>query len=127
MIGALLERNPKFANWLYGFTPPERGTVVLVHRRVYIVPAQLGWFFVLTLFILLIGSINYSLSLCFALTLLLGGLALAGLGGTITHALSLGFALPSLLGGLALAGMVHTARNPARMAVTAGRAEPVFA
>src|SRR3954464_9102198 len=101
MIGALLERNPKFANWLYGFTPPERGTVLLVHRRVYIVPAQLGWFFVLTLFILLIGSINY--------------------------ALSLGFALTFLLGGLALAGMVHTARNLARMAVSAGRAEPVFA
>src|SRR5213078_3511550 len=101
MIGALLERNPKFANWLYGFTPPERGTVVLVHRRVYIVPAQLGWFFVLTLFILLVGSINY--------------------------ALSLGFALTFLLGGLALAGMVHTARNLARMAVSAGRAEPVFA
>src|SRR4051794_31632900 len=101
MIGALLERNPKLANWLYGFTPPERGTVVLVHRRVYIVPAQLGWFFVVTLFILLIGSINY--------------------------ALSLGFALTFLLGGLALAGMVHTARNLARMAVSAGRAEPVFA
>ena len=101
MIGALLDRNPRLANWLYGFTPPERGTVVLVHRRVYIVPAQLGWFFVLTLFILLIGSINY--------------------------ALSLGFALTFLLGGLALAGMVHTARNLARMAVSAGRAEPVFA
>ena len=101
MIGALLERNPRFANWLYGFTPPERGTVVLVHRRVYIVPAQLGWYFVLTLLILLIGSINYTLSL--------------------------GFGLTFLLGGMALAGMVHTARNLARMAVSAGRAEPVFA
>src|SRR5437763_13627942 len=101
MIGALLERNPRFANWLYGFTPPERGTVVLVHRRVYIVPAQLGWFFVLTLLILLVGSINYTLSL--------------------------GFGLTFLLAGLALAGMVHTARNLARMAVSAGRAEPVFA
>src|SRR3989440_1104965 len=101
MIGALLERNPKFANWLYGFTPPERGTVVLVHRRVYIVPAQLGWFFVLTLLILLVGSINYTLSL--------------------------GFALTFLLAGMALAGMVHTARNLARLAVSVGRCEPVFA
>ena len=42
MIGALLDRYPKVANWIYGFTPPERGTVVLVHRRVYIVPARLG-------------------------------------------------------------------------------------
>src|ERR687884_1976759 len=101
MIGALLERNPRFANWLYGFTPPERGTVVLVHRRVYIVPTQLGWFFVLTLLILLVGSINY--------------------------ALSLGFALTFLLAGMALAGMVHTARNLARMAVSVGRTEAVFA
>jgi uncharacterized protein (DUF58 family) len=101
VIGRLLERNPRFSNWLYGFTPPERGTVELVHRRVYIVPARLGWFFGATLAVLLIGSINY--------------------------ALSLGFALTFLLAGLGLAGMVHTARNLARIAVSAGRAEPVFA
>ena len=101
MIGALIERHPRFANWLYGFTPPEHGRVVLVHRRVYIVPARLGWLFAATLAILLIGSINY--------------------------ALSLGFALTFLLAGLGLAGMVHTARNLARIAISVGRAEPVFA
>ena len=101
MIGALLEKNPKIANWLYGFTPPEHGTVTLVHRRVYIVPTQLGALFVLTLTILLVGSINY--------------------------ALSLGFALTFLLAGMGLAGMVHTARNLARMAISVGRAEPIFA
>ena len=101
MIGALIERHPRFANWLYGFTPPEHGTVVLVHRRVYIVPARLGWLFAATLVILLIGSINYSLSL--------------------------GFALTFLLAGMGLAGMVHTARNLARIAISVGRAEPVFA
>jgi uncharacterized protein (DUF58 family) len=101
LIGALLERHPRLANWIYGFTPPERGTVVLVHRRVYIVPTRLGWLFALTLLILLVGSINY--------------------------ALSLGFALTFLLAGMGIAGMVHTARNLARMAVSAGRAEPVFA
>jgi uncharacterized protein (DUF58 family) len=96
-----MERNPRFANWLYGFAPPERGTVILGHRRVYIVPSRLGLFFGGTLGVLLIGSINYSLSL--------------------------GFALTFLLAGLGLAGMVHTARNLARIAVSAGRAEPVFA
>ena len=101
MIARLLERNPRLAHWLYGFTPPERGTVELVHRRVYIVPARLGWYFGGTLVVLLVGSINY--------------------------ALSLGFALTFLLAGLGLAGMVHTARNLARIAVSAGRAEPVFA
>jgi uncharacterized protein (DUF58 family) len=101
VIARLLERNPRFSNWLYGFTPPERGTVQLVHRRVYILPTRLGWFFAGTLLVLLLGSINY--------------------------ALSLGFALTFLLAGMGLAGMVHTARNLARIAVTAGRAEPVFA
>ena len=101
MIGALLERHPRLSSWLYGFTPPERGTVVLVHRRVYIVPARLGWIFGATIAILLIGSINY--------------------------ALSLGFVLTFLLAGMGLAGMVHTARNLARIAISAGRAEPVFA
>jgi uncharacterized protein (DUF58 family) len=101
MIGALLDRHPRLANWIYGFTPPELGTVVLVHRRVYIVPTQLGWLFAMTLGILLIGSINY--------------------------ALSLGFALTFLLAGMGLAGMAHTARNLARMAISVGRVEPVFA
>jgi uncharacterized protein (DUF58 family) len=101
VIESLLERHPRFANWLYGFTPPERGSVVLVHRRVYIVPARLGFYFGATLLVLLVGSINY--------------------------ALSLGFALTFLLAGLGLAAMVHTARNLARLAVSAGRAEPVFA
>ncbi len=93
--------NPRIANWLYGFTPPERGVVVLRHRRVYIVPTRAGWLYGATLGILLVGSINY--------------------------ALSLGFALTFVLTGLGLAGMVHTARNLARTAVSAGRAEPVYA
>ena len=101
MIGGLLDRRPRLANWIYGFTPPERGVVVLVHRRVYIVPARQGWMFGATLALLLVGSINY--------------------------AIALGFALTFLLAGLGLAGMVHTARNLARIAVSAGRAEPVFA
>jgi uncharacterized protein (DUF58 family) len=101
VIGALLDRRPRLANWIYGFTPPERGVVLLVHRRVYIVPARLGWMFGATLALLLVGSINY--------------------------AIALGFALTFLLAGLGLAGMVHTARNLARIAVSTGRAEPVFA
>ena len=101
MIAGLLERRPRVANWLWGFTPPERGTVVLVHRRVYIVPTRLGAFFGATILVLVVGSINYSLSL--------------------------GFALAFLLAGMGLAGMVHTARNLARTAVSVGRAHPVFA
>jgi uncharacterized protein (DUF58 family) len=88
-------------NWLYGFVPPERGEIVLRHRRVYILPTRLGLIFGGALAILLVGSINY--------------------------ALALGFALTFFLAGLGLAGMVHTARNLAQLGVRAARAEPVFA
>jgi uncharacterized protein (DUF58 family) len=91
----------RLRNWFYGFTPPERGAIVLGHRRVYIVPSRLGLLFGGALGILLVGSINY--------------------------ALSLGFALTFLLAGMGLAGMVQTARNLAQLTVRAGRAEPVFA
>ncbi len=101
MIGALLERHPRLANWLWGFTPPEKGKIVLVHRRVYIVPTRLGAFFAATVLILVVGSINYSIAL--------------------------GFALAFMLAGMGFAGMVHTARNLARMSVGVGRAESVFA
>ena len=101
MISGILERNPRLAHWLYGFKPPERGTVVLGHRRVYILPTRMGWLYGGSLGVLLIGSINYSLGL--------------------------GFVLTFLLAGLGLAGMVHTARNLARIGVGTGRAEPVFA
>ena len=74
---------------------------MLGHRRVYIVPSRLGLFFGGTLAILLVGSINY--------------------------ALSLGFALTFLLAGMGIAAMVQTTRNLARLSVRAGRSEPVFA
>ena len=96
-----LQTDPRFLNWFYGFTPPETGAIGLGLRRVYIVPTRLGWMFAGTLAILLLGSINYSLAL--------------------------GFALTFLLGGLGLAGMVHTMRNLALLSVSPGRAEPVFA
>jgi len=96
-----LRKHPRWENWFYGFAPPERGTIRLGHRRVYIVPTQLGWMFGGVLAILLVGSINY--------------------------ALALGFALTFLLAGLGFAGMIHTARNLARLEVAPGRIEPVFA
>ncbi len=100
MIRALLA-GPRLRRWFYGYAAPERGSVVLGHRRVYILPTRLGWFYAATLGILLIGSINY--------------------------ALQLGFALTFLLAGLGLVAMVHTTRNLARLMISTGRAEPVFA
>jgi len=101
MLRLPLRATAGLTNWWYGFAPPEPGTIVLSHRRVYIVPSRLGLLFGGVLLILLMGSINYTLSL--------------------------GFALTFLLAGTGLAGMVQTARNLARLAVQAGRAEPAFA
>jgi uncharacterized protein (DUF58 family) len=81
--------------------PAERGEIVLGHRRVYIVPSRIGLLFGGTLAILLVGSINY--------------------------VLSLGFALTFLLAGMGIAGMVQTTRNLGRLSVRAGRSDPVFA
>lgn len=88
-------------SWFYGYRAPERGPILLGQRRVYIVPTRMGWVFAVTILVLLVGSINY--------------------------ALQLGFALTFLLAGMGIAGMVHTARNLARLSITAGRVEPVFA
>ena len=101
MLRLPLRATAGLTNWWYGFAPPEPGTIVLSHRRVYIVPSRLGLLFGGVLLILLMGSINYTLSL--------------------------GFALTFLLAGTGLAGMVQTTRNLARLAVQAGRAEPAFA
>jgi uncharacterized protein (DUF58 family) len=91
----------RLRHWFSGRTAPERGRIVLRHRRVYILPTRIGWLFGATIGILLVGSINY--------------------------ALQLGFALTFLLAGMGLVGMVHTTRNLARLSVSAGRVEPVFA
>jgi uncharacterized protein (DUF58 family) len=100
MIRALLG-DRRLRDWFYGYRAPERGAITLGQRRVYILPTRLGWLYGATLGILLVGSINY--------------------------ALQLGFALTFLLAGLGLIGMVHTTRNLARLTVSTGRAEPVFA
>ncbi len=92
---------PQFARWFQGSATPGHGDILIAHRRVYIVPSRLGLYFGGTLAILLVGSINY--------------------------VLSLGFALTFLLAGMGLAAMVHTTRNLARLLVRAGRSDPVFA
>ncbi len=85
---------------------PRRGTldageVVLSQRRVFILPTRAGIGFAVLLVVLLIGSINYTLGLGFALTFL---------------ALS-----------CALVDMVFTYRNLAHLALQQGRVPAVFA
>ena len=87
--------------WLFQLRGPEHGEVVLVQRRIFILPTRAGVGFAVVLILMLIGSINYSLSLGFVLTFMLG---------------SVGFT-----------AMLHTFRNLAGLRITAGRAGPVFA
>ncbi|WP_082368177.1 DUF58 domain-containing protein [Piscinibacter sakaiensis] len=58
-------------------------TVLLTQRNVYILPTRAGLMFALTLFTLLLASINYQLNLGYLLTFLLAGSGLASM--HLTH------------------------------------------
>jgi uncharacterized protein (DUF58 family) len=75
--------------------------VVLTQRRIYILPTGQGVLFAATVGLLLIGSINYNLSLGYVLTFLLAAL------GVVT--------------------ILHTWRNLAQLVLRPGRVSPVFA
>jgi uncharacterized protein (DUF58 family) len=89
------------ATRLFQWRDPEPGPIVLVQRRVFILPSRQGFAFALLLLVMLTGSINYSLGL--------------------------GFVLTFLLGALGVNGMVYTFRNLVNLRITGGRARPVFA
>ncbi len=91
----------RFTDWIFQPRGPESGAVVLVQRRVFILPTQHGMVFAVVLVMMLLGAINYTLSL--------------------------GFVLTFLLVALAFNAMLYTFRNLARLSVTAGRTQPVFA
>lgn len=89
------------SEWIFRIHVPETPPVTLVQRRIFILPTKQGYFFATVLLVLLVASINYSLSLGFLLTFLLAGMA-----------------------GVA---MLHTWRNLAHLRLRPGRCEPVFA
>ena len=59
---------------LFRHAPADDRPVTLRHHRIYILPTRRGWAFLGTLLLLLLTSLNYALSLGFAVTFLLGGL-----------------------------------------------------
>lgn len=69
---------PLFSQLLRG-RGSEAGPILLDRRRIYILPTRLGVIFALFLLAMLIGSINYGLSLGYVLTFLLGGVAIVGI------------------------------------------------
>ena len=73
----------RFSRWALARHSPGTSTV-LGQRNVYILPTPAGWFFALTLLVLLVGSINYQLNLGYLFTFALAGSALMSM--HLTHA-----------------------------------------
>jgi uncharacterized protein (DUF58 family) len=88
-----------FRNWAMRRTV-ETGTVELTQRRIYILPSRQGLGFLVVLALMLLGCINYNLSL--------------------------GYVLTFLLAMLGLLSMLYTFRNLAQLKIRAGQISPVF-
>lgn len=91
----------RLRGWALRRRGPETGPVVLHRRRIYIIPTRLGAAFGILLFCMLLGAMNYSNSMAFALTFLLTGVMLVS--------------------------MHHTHRNLLNLTLSAAHTEPVFA
>ena len=90
-----------FKRWLFRLYGPEAAPIVLTQRRVYVLPTRAGLAYAASLGLMLIGAINYNLSL--------------------------GYALIFLLSGLGLVALLHTFRNLVQLEIAPGRVESVFA
>ena len=90
----------RIGDWIFPPKGVEQAPVSLSQRRVYILPTKAGVLFAMTLALMLIGSINYNLSL--------------------------GYGLTFLLTGTGLVSMLHTWRNLAHLQLRPGKTEPVF-
>ena len=88
-------------HWLFRPRGTEPGPVVLVQRRVFILPTRQGVLFASVLIMMLTGSVNYNLSL--------------------------GYVLTFLLGAMGINTMLYTFRNLANLHLSPGRVRPVFA
>lgn len=91
----------QFDRWLFRVGRPEPAPIVLGQRRIFVLPTTAGLAFAAALAVMLMTSINYNLSL--------------------------GYALVFLLGGVAFASIVHAFRNLLHLSLRPGRAEPAFA
>ncbi|NOT98549.1 MAG: DUF58 domain-containing protein, partial [Sideroxydans sp.] len=78
----------------------ESGTITLTQRRIFIIPTKQGFGFALVLMLMLLGDINYNLSL--------------------------GYVLTFLLAMMAVLSMLYAFRNLAHLEIRAGRADAVF-
>ena len=91
----------RLAGRLFRIGPPEPAPIILGQRRIYVLPTPAGLVFAVALLVMLMASVNYNLSL--------------------------GYALVFLLGGVGVASMIHAFRNLLHLSVRPGRVAPVFA
>ncbi|HEX4871719.1 MAG TPA: DUF58 domain-containing protein [Nevskiaceae bacterium] len=87
--------------WVMARVKRQPGPIRVPRHRVYIVPTRFGYGFALLGLVMLLGAMNYSNSMAFALTFLIGGLGLIS--------------------------MHHTHGNLVNIELRAGRSRPVFA
>lgn len=100
--------------------PPARQSLTLIHKRIYILPTRPGLGLALLLLILLIGAINYQLSLGFFLVFLLAGIAFSAL--LRTYAALLGLTIGTRPATTVFAG--EMARFPLWLSDGSGRNRP---
>lgn len=96
MLAALRQR---FNLWLFRYRI-DSGSITLTQRRIFILPTRQGIGLAFVLVLMLLGDINYNLSL--------------------------GYVLTFLLAMMAVMSMLHAFRNLVQLEIRPGRAEPVF-
>lgn len=87
--------------WVMARVERQTGPITLRRNRIYILPTRAGYFFALITLVMLLGAMNYSNSMAFLLTFLLGGIGLVC--------------------------MHHTHANLVQLQLRRGHCEPVFA
>ncbi len=75
--------------WVMARVKRQPGPIRIPRQRIYIVPTRYGYGYALLLLLMLLGSMNYSNSMGFALTFLLAGLGLVAMHYTHANLLSL--------------------------------------
>jgi uncharacterized protein (DUF58 family) len=100
-MGLAAALHERFVTWALRVRAPEPTPIVLTQRRIYVLPTRTGLGYGGALVVMLLGAINYNLSL--------------------------GYVLTFLLGGLGIVAILHTFRNLVRLTIVPGRAPAVFA
>ncbi|MBL6752023.1 MAG: DUF58 domain-containing protein [Nevskia sp.] len=102
--------------WIFTRLKRVPGPVAVSRRRVYILPTRFGYAFGLLLVVMLLGAMNYSNSMAFALTFLLAGIGLVAMnrthGNLVNIAVRAGKVGEAFAGGLARFPL--ELENPAR-------------